>query len=106
MRSLKSLALATSLVVGGASFAMAQNGPPTGGEPPIAGGAAGNSAVPGPSDLQAVSPAQFAPGQYYNYYQGQGPATGNTARCQSHFRSYNPATGMYRGFDGRMHACS
>ena len=104
MRSLKSLALATLLVAGGASLAMAQNGPPTGGEPPIAGGAAGNPAAPGPSDLPAISPTQYAPGQYYNFYQG--PATGNATRCQSRFRSYNAATGMYRGLDGRMHACS
>ena len=31
------------------SLAMAQSGPATGGEPPVAGGAAGNPAVPGPN---------------------------------------------------------
>ena len=34
---------------GGTSLAMAQSGPATGGEPPVAGGAAGNPAVPGPN---------------------------------------------------------
>lgn len=47
----KSLIIA-ALLVGGSTLAMAQNGPATGGEPPVAGGAAGNPAFmpanPGP----------------------------------------------------------
>ena len=39
----------TSLLAGGSSLAMAQNGIPTGGYPPVMGGAGGNPAVrPGP----------------------------------------------------------
>jgi hypothetical protein len=38
--------IAAALLVGGASLAVAQ-GPPTGGYPPVAGGAAGNPAAPG-----------------------------------------------------------
>ena len=41
MTILKSVTVA-ALLVGGSSLAMAQNGLPTGGEPPVAGGAAGN----------------------------------------------------------------
>jgi hypothetical protein len=37
------------LLAGGTSLALAQNGLPTGGESPVAGGANGNSAVPGPA---------------------------------------------------------
>jgi hypothetical protein len=51
MTTVKSLAI-IALLVGGTSLAIAQNGPPTGGYPPIAGGAAGNPATAGPN-LQA-----------------------------------------------------
>jgi hypothetical protein len=44
MTSVKGLAI-IALLVGGTSLAVAQ-GPPTGGYPPVAGGAAGNPAVP------------------------------------------------------------
>jgi len=47
MTMVKGLAI-VALLVGGTSLAMAQNGPATGGEPPVMGGAAGNPAVPGP----------------------------------------------------------
>jgi hypothetical protein len=42
MTMLKSLTIVAVLLAGGASPAMAQNGLPTGNEPPVAGGAAGN----------------------------------------------------------------
>jgi hypothetical protein len=42
MITLKSFTIAAALLAGGTLLAMAQNGLPTGGEPPIAGGAAGN----------------------------------------------------------------
>jgi hypothetical protein len=51
MTTPKSLTMAAALLVAGTTLAMAQNGPATGGEPPVAGGAAGNPAVmapPGP----------------------------------------------------------
>jgi hypothetical protein len=41
MSILKSLMVATVLLAGGGSLAMAQNGPPTGNERPVAGGANG-----------------------------------------------------------------
>ena len=64
----------------------------------------------------ATSPL-WAPG-YYDYYPGysygQGYAVapapvvaggGSVAYCESRFRSYNPSTGMYFGFDGQYHSC-
>src|SRR5215469_17275579 len=42
LKTLKTLAIVAALFAGGTSLAMAQNGLPTGGEPPVAGGAAGN----------------------------------------------------------------
>jgi hypothetical protein len=39
--TLKSLTIVAALLAGGTSLAMAQNGPATGGEHPVAGGAAG-----------------------------------------------------------------
>lgn len=61
----------------------------------------------------ATSPL-WAPG-YYDYYPGYAyrPAVtydyvvpgGNVGWCESRFRSYNPATGMYLGYDGQYHPC-
>jgi hypothetical protein len=41
MTTLKTVTIATVLLVGSASLAMAQNGPATGGQLPVAGGAGG-----------------------------------------------------------------
>jgi hypothetical protein len=48
MTTLKTLTIVTALLASGVSLAMAQSGPATGGYPPVARGAAGNPAVPGP----------------------------------------------------------
>ena len=48
MITLKGLTIVAAFLAGGSSFAMAQNGLPTGSEPPVAGGANGNPAAPGP----------------------------------------------------------
>jgi len=47
MTTLKSLTILAALLAGGTSLAVAQNGPATGAEPPVAGGAGGNPAAPG-----------------------------------------------------------
>ncbi len=55
----------TALLAGGSSLAMAQNGLPTGGYPPVAGGAGGNPAVPGPAygyELAAFGPSYLGSG--------------------------------------------
>jgi len=69
--------------------------------------------------LAAATSPLWAPG-YYDYYPGYaygpygyavapGPVIaqgGNSvAYCEQRFRSYNPATGMYLGFDGQYHPC-
>jgi hypothetical protein len=61
MTSMKGLMIFAALLMGGTSLAMAQNGLPTGGEPPVAGGAGGNPAVPGPGYYLAA-PGYVAPG--------------------------------------------
>jgi BA14K-like protein len=45
---------------------------------------------------------------YYNFAGGPGmgaPEGGAIAWCQAHFRSFNPATGTFIGFDGVRHPC-
>jgi hypothetical protein len=65
MTILKSLSIVAALFAGGTSFAMAQNGLPTGGERPVAGGANGNALAPG------FDQAPGAPG-YYGFYGAPG----------------------------------
>jgi hypothetical protein len=48
MTILKSLTIVAALIAGGTSLAIAQNGPATGGQPPVGGGATGNPANMGP----------------------------------------------------------
>jgi len=64
---MKGLAIVAALLVGGASLAMAQSGPATGGYPPVAGGTAGNPAVPGPN-LQATTPSRHATKHHKKMY--------------------------------------
>jgi hypothetical protein len=50
------------------------------------------------------------PGPYYNYAGGPGFAggpmnSGAIGACQARFRSYDPNTGTYLGFDGVRHPC-
>jgi hypothetical protein len=54
MITLKSITIVAALLAGGTSLAIAQNGLPTGGDPPVAGGAAGNPII--------------NPGYYGGYY--------------------------------------
>lgn len=61
MTILKSLSIVAALFAGGTSLAIAQNGLPTGGERPVAGGANGNALAPG------FDQAPGAPG-YYGFY--------------------------------------
>ena len=65
----------------------------------------------------AYGPAYATPG-YYDYAPGYtyapapstvvvqgGPDSGSVASCETRFRSYNPSTGMYMGYDGQEHPC-
>jgi len=61
MTTLKDLTTIAALLAGGMSLALAQNGPPTGGYPPIGGGAQGNpapttSGPPGPGVIPHDAP--------------------------------------------------
>lgn len=44
----------------------------------------------------------YAPAPRYRY---SGYGNGHDAYCHSRFRSYNSATGLYFGYDGRYHRC-
>jgi hypothetical protein len=51
------------------------------------------------------------PYDYAPYDNGYAPTYGYTtggndvAWCEAHYRSYNPATGTYLGYDGQYHPC-
>ena len=67
MTILKKLMIATALFAGGSTLAMAQNGPPTGGYPPVMGGAGGNPAVPGPAYFPEGRPSYVTSASGYHH---------------------------------------
>lgn len=54
----------------------------------------------------ALSQPRYAPG-YAPGYAGYaaGPTPNEVAYCQSKFKSYDPASGTYLGYDGVRHPC-
>jgi hypothetical protein len=76
MTTLKTLTIVAALLAGGTSLAIAQNGPATGGQPPVAGGANG---YPG-----------------YGYGYGGGWYAGAPVYGYRGYRSYRPLYGYYR----------
>jgi hypothetical protein len=60
MITLKGLTIVAAFLAGGSSLAVAQNGLPTGGEPPVAGGANGDPIAPG-FDQAPGAPGYGAP---------------------------------------------
>ena len=74
MTILKSVMVATVLLVGGSSLAMAQNGPATGGEHPVAGGAAGGAGWYGGAPYSygwyGGAPYSYGYSGLYGYYPG------------------------------------
>ncbi|HWM48713.1 MAG TPA: BA14K family protein [Xanthobacteraceae bacterium] len=50
-----------------------------------------------------ASQPRYAPGYYPPAYRAA--ADDEIAYCQSRFRSYDPASGTYLGYDGRRHPC-
>ena len=84
MTTIKSLAI-LALLVGGTSLAVAQSGPATGGEPPVAGGAAGNPAVPG-SNLQTGTRAHQGTRHHRRMYMQGDVHRGTTAASMHKFR--------------------
>jgi len=50
----------------------------------------------------------YGGGPYYDYVPGAAPvatAGVDVGWCEAHYRSYNPSTGTYLGFDGQYHSC-
>jgi hypothetical protein len=85
MTTVKSLAI-IALLVGGTSLAMAQSGPATGGQPPVAGGAAGNPAAPG-SNIQTSTRSHHAMKHHKN--------THMAAKSHQHKKMYLSANGSH-----------
>jgi hypothetical protein len=82
MTTLKTLTILAALLAGRTSLALAQNGPATGGEPPVSGGAGGNTAAPG---YYYGAPAYFgAPG----YVEGRAPVEPGYRPIPHHRRIY------------------
>jgi hypothetical protein len=78
MTALKTLTIVAALLAGGTSLAMAQNGPPTGGQSPVAGGANGGSWGGG-----WYGGGWYAGAPVYGYYG---------------YRPYRPLYGYYRPY--------
>ena len=47
----------------------------------------------------------YAPGYAYPAYRTYAYEPGGVAYCEAHYRSYNPATETYLGYDGEYHHC-
>ena len=78
MTSIKTLTIMAALLAGGTSLALAQNGPPTGGYPPVAGGAGGNpvtSGPPGPGYFPGAPEPAFQSSAPSPYLQSAAPPT-------------------------------
>ena len=56
----------------------------------------------GPGPAYSYAPNYPAP---YDSGYGAAPDGDSVAYCQQRFRSYNPATGTYLGYDGQTHPC-
>jgi hypothetical protein len=102
MRTVKGLAM-IALLFGGTSLAIAQSGLPTAGQPPVAGGAAGNPANPGPPGPGVIpggpgpSVQSTAPSPYL---QSAAPPAGPTTRLahkpsKHHKHMYMSAKGTH-----------
>lgn len=96
MTSIKGLAI-IALLVGGTSLAIAQSGPPTGGQPPVAGGAAGNPAAPGPPG-PGVIPHDARPG-----LQAAAPATAPATTTSTRTRVAHRPTNRRMYMQGDVH---
>jgi hypothetical protein len=64
----------------------------------------------------ALVGSALAQGPYYGYddsyyydddpgYVESGPSSADVAYCSQRFKSYNPASGTYLGYDGLRHPC-
>jgi hypothetical protein len=53
----------------------------------------------------ASQPYYYGPGYYPGYYPPPPPPGDPVAYCMSRFKSYDPASGTYLGYDGLRHPC-
>jgi hypothetical protein len=94
MTMLKTVTLAAALIAGGTSLAMAQNGPPTGGQPPVA-----TPAPPGPGviphDVQSTAPSPNL--------QSAAPATGASSGTRIAHHQTTKHNRMYMSAKGSHH---
>ena len=68
--------------------------------PPFCGGGGGGGWGPRPWGPRPWGPRPYYPPQpYYNDYNQQ------VQYCMQRFRSYDPRSGVYMGYDGRYHRC-
>lgn len=80
MITLKTVTLAAALIASGTSLALAQSGPATGGQPPVAGGANASNGTPpasykGPGGMPTYKGSDFSGGPaLYNQAPGGAPA--------------------------------
>jgi hypothetical protein len=72
----------------------------------------GGAAIGGFAAGALLGSALAAPGYYYGgpgyYYPPdvyEGPDPNVVAYCQQRYRSYDPASGTYLGYDGNRHPC-
>jgi len=76
----------------------------------VAAGVIGGAVAAATSPLWAPGYYDYEPGYAYGpgYAVAPAPVIGgenSVAYCESRFRSYNPATGTYLGYDGQYHPC-
>jgi BA14K-like protein len=70
---------------------------------PALGGFAAGAIIGG---ALAGRPYYYGPGYYYDYAPGYAYAPGGAvAYCMQRFKSYDPASGTYLGYDGYRHPC-
>ena len=60
----------------------------------------------GPPDVPpAAYPRPYSPGYSYSYGYSPNQGGGDVGYCMRRFRSYDPRSGTYLGFDGLRHRC-
>ncbi len=65
------------------------------------------NAAPAQIDYDTLPRSTYAPPApaYSTTVVQNGSSAMTVASCEARFRSYNPSTGMYTGYDGRQHPC-
>jgi len=115
MRYRSTLAIAVALATGLAASAPADAQHHWGGGHWHHGGHWGGAALGGFAAGALLGSAFAGPSYYYDdepgygYYEGPevyaGPGPGAEAYCEQRYRSYDPASGTYLGYDGMRHPC-